>query len=152
MARGGPLRPQPPALPHLPAAGDMFRPPTPPRAARGSHAPGRPRPRSPKATSPKSPRPRPDRMHATDPSTTSRGDSNIHRITTATTKTPMKVTMTPRINQYLMLEYFRQRDYLSNRGKASGTIFLRGGIHALSEASVTQAARTVRWKDKDYSD
>lgn len=88
VARGGPLRPQPPALPHLPAAGDMFRPPTPPRAARGSHAPGKPRPRPQKATSPKSPRPRPDRMRSTDPSTASCGDPNTRHLTTAHCQNP----------------------------------------------------------------
>lgn len=45
-ARSGPLRPRPPPLPHLPAAGDMFRPP--PRAApRLPPLPG-PAPRAPR--------------------------------------------------------------------------------------------------------
>lgn len=53
----------------------------------------------------------------------------------STVKTPTEITMTPRINQYLILKCFRRRYYLPDRGKASGTIFLRGGIQTLSKAS-----------------
>lgn len=134
MARGGPLRPQPPALPHLPAAGDMFRPPTPPRAAEatppGNHAPTirKPPPPSRRSRAPTGCNARipPLPLEATLIYTTSQQ---------STVKTPTKITMTPRINQYLILKCFLRRYYLPDRGKASGTIFLRGGIQTLSKAS-----------------
>lgn len=117
------------------SCGGRHVPPPHPAPRRGSHAPWKPRPHHPKATSPSrrsraptgcTPRITPLPLEATLIYTTSQQ---------STVKTPTEITMTPRINQYLILKCFRRRYYLPDRGKASGTIFLRGGIQTLSKAS-----------------
>lgn len=119
LGSSGPLRPRPPPLPHLPAAGDMFRPrrprlPTPPR--------GPPRAADPSATAlrlgtPRSARVRPRKT--AEP----RGARGPGLGTARETHDPTAKG--------------RGRDYLSARTRT------RVGV-----VTVTPAGRTVRWKDK----